>query len=168
MINREVLAVRSWGRATPDLYESKGGLNLASPYKTPPGDVPTGVNSVKSSTAHPSNEKYSHHHGTVGDANYKQQFINYNPPPASTVYYPVNSLIYYLPWLYLFSQNSPIRQDAVVIEPDGREVIAVPERSHLDGYMIFSWVSVLILLILAIILILKLVKKWCVWRLEKH
>lgn len=106
---------------------------------------------VVSSTKTPSNGKNTRATGVVGDNGYTPRFNYYSAPPGSVVYYPQHSVIDYLPWIYLFSQNNSPRTDqAVIVQPDGKEVQAQPAREGVDGLAILNW-FILIAVLVAII-----------------
>lgn len=105
---------------------------------------------VTSSTAKPANAKYSQSSGVVGDNGYQPKFTSgYSAPAGSVIYYPQHSFLDYLPWIYLFSHDSP-RNDAVtVVQPDGKQVEAKPEEGF-DGLAVLNWI-VLVVIALAVI-----------------
>jgi cobalamin biosynthesis Mg chelatase CobN len=125
----------------------KTGTSKAKPgstIKTASGQT------IKSSTKKPANAKYASSKGIVGDNGYTPRFTNgYSAPAGSVVYYPQHSALDYLPWIYLFSSQSPTHDQAVVVQPDGKEVQAKPVAGGTDGMMIFNWI-VLILIVAAI------------------
>lgn len=104
---------------------------------------------IKSSTAKPSSSKYKRSTGVVGDNGYSPRFTGYSPPAGSVVYYPQHSALDYLPWVYLFSMNSPSHDQATVVQPDNKQVVAEPQKGA-DGLVIFNWIF-LVLIALAII-----------------
>lgn len=104
---------------------------------------------VKSSTAKPTNIKNARSTGVVGDNGYTPRFNGYSAPTGSVVYYPSYGFSDYLFWSYLFSQNSPHNAQATVVQPDGKQVVAQPQKG-VDGMQIFNWI-VMILFLLAII-----------------
>jgi hypothetical protein len=104
---------------------------------------------VTSSAKKPTNAKYSRSTGVVGDNGYTPRFSGYSAPAGSVVYYPQHSALDYLPWIYLFSQSSPSRDQATVVQPDNKEVKAQPAGGF-DGMILFNWI-VFILIIAAII-----------------
>lgn len=102
---------------------------------------------VQSSAKKPANSKYSRETGIVGENGYTPRFSNgYSAPEGSVVYYPQHSALDYLPWIYLFSQDHSSRNDqATVVQPDNKEVVAAPERSGMDGLLIFNWIILVLL-----------------------
>jgi hypothetical protein len=59
----------------------------------------------------------------------------------------------YLFWAYLFNNDNPARpenQQATIVQPDGKEIIAKPEPQGVDGMMVFNWI-VFILVVSAVI-----------------
>lgn len=101
---------------------------------------------VKSSSAKPANSKYSNSTGVVGDNGYTPRFGNgYRAPEGSVVYYPSHSFIDYLPWFYLFSHNSPSSDAATIVQPDGKQIVAPPEKG-VDGMAIFNWILLVVML----------------------
>jgi len=106
---------------------------------------------IQTSSAKPTNAKFSQSKGVVGDSGYSPRFNNYSAPAGSVVYYPNHSFVDYLPWIYIFSQNNSPRVDqAVVVQPDGKQVQAQPVKSGVDGMFIFNWI-ILILLAAAVV-----------------
>lgn len=106
---------------------------------------------VTSSTKKPTNSKFTQSKGVVGDNGYSPRFNNgYTAPPGSVVYYPQHGFIDYLPWIYLFSQDSPAKDQAAIVQPDGKEVTAQPVQEGGDGLAVFNWI-LLILIALAVI-----------------
>lgn len=106
---------------------------------------------IQSSAKKPTNSKYQRSTGIVGDNGYQPRFNNgYTAPAGSVVYYPQHSALDYLPWIYLFSQNNSPRNDqAVVVQPDGKEVQAAPVKDGVDGLVVINWI-ILIIIIAAI------------------
>ncbi len=106
---------------------------------------------VQSSSKAPTNKNYTNSSGIVGDNGYKPKFTNgYVAPPGSVVYYPQHNFIDYLPWIYLFSQNSPSQDKTVIVQPDNKEVQAQPVQEGVDGPAVFNWI-LLIAIFIAII-----------------
>lgn len=69
-----------------------------------------------------------------------QHFHNYSAPAGSVVYYQQSSMLDYLPWIYLFSQNnSPNNPQAVVVQPDGKQV-TTQQQGGVNGIVILDWV----------------------------
>lgn len=125
----------------------------ATTTKTKPGDTIKTADgkTVNVSTNKPSNPKYSQQKGVTGQDGYTPKFNGYSAPAGSVVYYPSHSFLDYLPWIYLFSNNNSPRMDsATVVQPDGKQVQAQPNRDGTDGLAIFSWI-LLVLIALAII-----------------
>lgn len=87
-----------------------------------------------------------------------QHFYHYSAPAGSVVYYPQYSPMDYLPWIYLFSQNSPQHQQAVVVQPDGKQVQVTPQKG-VDGMLIFNWILLVVVALAAIGGIVWLVNK---------
>lgn len=106
---------------------------------------------VQSSAKKPVNARYSRTDGIYGDNGYAPRFTGgYTPPYGSTVYYPQHSALDYLPWIYLFSQDSPQHDQVTIVQPDGKETMATPEAGGVDGLAVFNWI-VLVIMALAII-----------------
>jgi hypothetical protein len=106
---------------------------------------------VQTSNKKPTNNKYTQPSGVVGDNGYSPRFANgYSAPEGSVVYRREHDFVDYLPWVYLFSQDSPRNDHVTVIQPDGKEVTAPPAPEGVDGLAIFNW-FVLIIIALAII-----------------
>jgi hypothetical protein len=102
---------------------------------------------VVSSTKRPAKSEYSRSTGVVGDNGYTPRFANgYSAPPGSVVYYPQHSALDYLPWIYLFSQDSPQHDQAVIMQPDGKEVQAPPVQEGVDGMVIVNWIILVIII----------------------
>lgn len=142
---------RSSASSRSSTSSSKSGSTKSAP-KTKPGDAVKTKDgkTVKSSTAKPTNSKYKESAGVVGADGYSPRFQSgYSAPPGSVVYYPQHSMIDYLPWVYLLSQQSPATDQAMVVQPDGKQVVAEPERG-VDGMAIFNWI-LLVLIIVAVI-----------------
>lgn len=131
------------------------GKSTAKPGST----VKVGGKTVKSSTAKPTSSKYSKVGGVVGDNGYSPRFSGYSAPPGSVVYYHDYNFSNYLLWAYLFSSHSPATQTTTVVQPDGKQVVAEPQRGT-DGMAIFNWI-LLVLLALAVI-------GGIVWLVNKH
>lgn len=129
--------------STPAPSQSKPGKSTATPgskVKTADGQE------VQSSTKKPTNTKYTSSKGIVGDNGYTPRFNNgYSAPPGSVVYYPQHSFIDYLPWIYLFSQDSPSHDQATIVQPDGKEVQAQPVQEGIDGMAIFNWFLLIVI-----------------------
>lgn len=95
-------------------------------------------------------KRYSNEGYTVGNG-YQPRFTNgYVAPAGSTVYYPQHDLFDYMLIGYLFSNDSPRNDQSVIVQPDGKEVVAKPQQQGTDGLLIFNWIM-LILIALAII-----------------
>lgn len=126
----------------------KSGTSKAAPgskVKTSDGKE------VQSSTKKPTNSKYTESKGVVGDNGYSPRFNNgYSAPAGSVVYYPQHSALDYLPWIYLFSQNSPAKDQATIVQPDGKEMQAQPVQEGGDGLAVLNW-FILIVMALAIV-----------------
>jgi len=91
---------------------SKGRLTAkpGSTIKTPDG------RSVTSSAAKSSNTKHSQSSGVVGDNGYQPKFTSgFNAPTGSVISYPQHSFIDYLPWIYLFSGDSPLTGSGSIV-----------------------------------------------------
>lgn len=105
--------------------------------KTTTASAPKTVTGIKG--------KYGNTGHRVGDG-YQPRFNGYTAPPGSVVYYPQHSALDYLPWILLFSQNSPSHDQAMVVQPDGKQVVAEPPKG-IDGMVIFNWVIVILFLV---------------------
>lgn len=116
--------------------------------------VKVGGKTIKSSTKTPSKQGFSDSKGIVGDNGYQPRFTNgYNAPAGSVVYYQDHSFSDYLFWAYIFNSSNPARpenQQAVVVQPDNKEVQVKPEPGGLDGMLILNWI-VLIIVVLAVV-----------------
>lgn len=102
------------------------------------------------------NKKYGDGH-RVSDT-YQPRFNGYTAPPGSVVYYPQHSPLDYLPWIFLFSQSSPSHDQAMVVQPDGKQVVAEPPKG-VDGMVIFNWFIIIVFLALLLGGIVWLVNK---------
>lgn len=133
-----------------------------SSSKIKPGSkVTAGGKSIQTSTKKPSNSKYTNQAGITGVDGYTPRFSNgYSAPAGSVVYYPQHSALDYLPWIYLFSQDSPQNDSATVVQPDGKEVVAKPEPEGADGLAVLNWFILILLGIGAIVLVMYLITKF--------
>lgn len=112
----------------------------------PGSKVTVNGKTVTSSTKTPTNKKYSSASGVVGDNGYAPKFTSgYTAPAGSVVYYPQHSFIDYLPWIYLFSQDSPANDKVTVVEPDGKEVEAQPQAEGDDGMVVLNWILLILM-----------------------
>lgn len=124
-----------------------------APVKSKPGDTikTSDGKSVKTSPIKPANNKYSSSKGIVGEDGYTPKFKSgFQAPVGSTVYYPQHSALDYLPWVYLFSQNSPQHDNVTVVQPDGKQYEQTPEPQGVDGLAVFNWI-ILVAIALAVI-----------------
>lgn len=102
--------------------------------------------SVQTSSKKPTSSKVNQQAGITGVDGYTPKFKNgYSAPEGSVVYYPQHSFTDYLPWIYLFSQNSPANDQATIVQPDGKQVSAPPVEEGMDGLAIFNWVLLFII-----------------------
>lgn len=98
--------------------------------------------------------------GTVVDDNYKPKFKGgYVPPNGATVYYPQRDFMDYLPWIFLFSQDS---HREVVVQTTG-ENGEVKEETQIeegvDTMYVINWIVSILLLGGLIYLIMGMFKK---------
>ena len=84
--------------------------------------------------------------GNVVDSNYQPKFNGYTAPIGSTVYYRQSSMLDWLPF-YLILSNQQHRE-AVVTQPDGKEQVVKEEG--IDTMYVINWI-VTILLVVGII-----------------
>lgn len=141
----------------------KSTSRSTSSSKTKPGSTvkTSDGKEVKTSTKAPSNSKYKSQAGITGVEGYNPRFGNgYSAPAGSVVYYPQHSFIDYLPWIYLFSQNSPSNDSATVVQPDGKEVVAKPQAEGTDGLAVFNWIILILLGLGLVALVIYLVNKF--------
>ncbi len=132
---------RSGGSRSSSASRSVSNTNATkntTPTKTvapkPVVKTATSPTAVKSSTGKTMNTT-----GKVVDANYQPKFKGgYQAPAGSVVYYPQRSFIDYLPWIFLFSQNSGAHRDVVVQEPDGKQV--TQKEEGVDSMYVWNWV----------------------------
>lgn len=104
---------------------------------------------VKTTAKTPTSSKYkgSTAQGVVGVDGYTPKFKNnYSAPEGSMIYYPNHSFSDYFFWYYLFNQNSPAHDNAVVMQPDGKEVPVMPEKGG-DGMAVFNWILMIVFII---------------------
>lgn len=147
----------SGGRASSARSSSSKSSSKASASKPsygkstakPGAKIKVGGKTVKTSTAKPANKTFTNEKGIIGDNGYKPHFTGYTAPAGSVVYYPHHSATDYFFWAYIFSNSSPHNDQAVVVQPDGRQVQAQPQKG-VDGMLIFNWI-VLVLVALAVI-----------------
>lgn len=145
----------STGKSTPtaaDKSANKSSSKSTTSAKTAPGSkVTAGGKEVQTSAKKPTNSKVTNQAGIAGVDGYSPRFNNgYTAPAGSVVYYPQHSALDYLPWIYLFSQNSPANDSATTVEPSGREVVAQPVKEGVDGLAVFNWI-LLVVIVLAIV-----------------
>lgn len=148
------------GGARGSTSKSSGSSSKSAPSQPKPGKSTATPGSkvkaadgteIQSSAKKPSNTKFNTSKGIVGDNGYTPRFNNgYSAPPGSVVYYPQHSMFDYLPWVYLFSQDSPAKDSATIVQPDGKEVQAQPVQEGTDGLAVLNW-FLLIVMALAII-----------------
>lgn len=107
--------------------------------------------SVQTSSKKPTKNNVNQQAGITGVDGYTPRFTNgYSAPAGSVVYYPQHSFIDYLPWIYLFSQDSPAKDQATIVQPNGKEVAAQPVQEGVDGLAVFNWL-LLIVMVIAVI-----------------
>lgn len=134
----------------------------STPSRSPSANTKVVTDAKKPSAATTKGKPYSSK-GNVIDGNYQPRFQGgYTAPAGSVVYYRDHSFIDYLPWIYLFSQDSPRNDQAVIVQPDGKEVAAQPEPEGVDGLLILNWI---ILLVIALGLIAGVV--WGVYKWQE-
>jgi hypothetical protein len=150
--------------STPSKPTPPKSNSRSTPSKTtkPGTDIKTSDGkTVKTSPKAPSNKKYNNQAGVTGADGYSPRFNNgYSAPAGSVVYYPQHSFIDYLPWIYLFSQNSPANDSATVVQPDGKEVVAKPEPEGTDGLAVFNWFMLILIGLGAVGLVIYLVNRF--------
>ena len=101
---------------------------------------------VQTSTKKPTSTKVNQQAGITGVDGYTPKFKNgYSAPAGSVVYYPQHSFTDYLPWIYLFSNNSPANDQATIMQPDGKQVTAPPVEEGVDGLAVFNWILLFII-----------------------
>lgn len=133
----------STGRTTAS-KSTKSGSTYRDPSKRvstakPGSTVVVGGKAIKTSDKKPKDSKYKNSKGVIGDNGYMPALKSYTPPAGSVVYQQDRSPFDYLPWIYLFSSNSPQYDKVVVVEPDGKEVVADPAPGANDGMVVFNW-----------------------------
>ena len=75
--------------------------------------------------------------GAKVDDNYKPTFRGgYTPPTGSTVYYNQRGFMDYLPWIFLFTQDS--HREVVVETPDGKQETHTEES--VDSMYVWNWI----------------------------
>jgi len=162
--SRSSTSSRSTSRSSTPTKPSKPSStsrNTSSSKIKPGSKVTVGDKSITTSTKKPSNGKYTSQAGITGVDGYTPRFSNgYSAPAGSVVYYPQHSALDYLPWIYLFSQNSPANDSATIVQPDGKEVVAKPEPEGADGLAVLNWFILILLGIGAIVLVMYLITKF--------
>jgi len=143
----------STGKSSPtaaDRSANTASSRNTTSAKTAPGSkVTAGGKEVQTSAKAPS--KPASQAGIAGVDGYTPRFTNgYTAPAGSVVYYPQHSALDYLPWVYLFSQNSPTNDSAMTVEPTGREVVAQPIQEGVDGLAVFNWILLIVIVVSAI------------------
>jgi hypothetical protein len=63
-------------------------------------------------------------------------------------------------WGYLFSNNSPRTEQTIVVQPDGREVVAKPVKEGVDGLLILNWIMLVVIVVACIAGLMWLVNKY--------
>lgn len=133
-------------------YNSSSSRSTTSASTKPGSRITTNDGKeITTSANKPSNSRVNQQAGITGVDGYTPRFTNgYSAPAGSVVYYPEHSFIDYLPWVYLFSQDSPTHDQATIVQPDGKEFTAQPVQEGADGLAFFNWI-VLIVIGIAII-----------------
>jgi pretoxin HINT domain-containing protein len=123
-------------------YNSSSSRSTTSSSTKPGSKVTTSDGkTVQTNAKKPSSSKVNQQAGIAGVDGYTPRFTNgYSAPAGSVVYYPQHSFTDYLPWIYLFSQNSPSHDQATIVQPDGKEVQAQPAPEGVDGLAVLNWV----------------------------
>lgn len=154
---------KSTGKSPPT--EANKSANKTSSRSTtsaatkPGSKVTAGGKEVQTSAKAPS--KPASQAGIAGVDGYTPKFKNgYSAPAGSVVYYPQHSALDYLPWVYLFSQDSPSNDNAIIMQPDGKEVVAPPVQEGVDGLAVFNWIMLIVIIAAAIGGIIWGVNKW--------
>lgn len=131
-------------KSTAPKTSAKAGTSKAKPgstVKTADGKT------IKSSATKPTNTRYSQSKGIVGDNGYTPRFTNgYSAPAGSVVYYPDHSFTDYLLLWYIIGHNSPRNDQATIMQPDNKQLVAKPERSGLDGLLILNWIFMILII----------------------
>lgn len=127
---------------------------LGTSTAKPGSKVTVNGKTIQTSSKKPTKSNFSDTKGVVGDNGYQPKFVNgYSAPAGSVVYYRDNSFTDYFFLYYIFNSDNPARpenQEAIIVQPDGKEVAARPVAGGTDGMMIFNW-FIFVLFIIAII-----------------
>lgn len=129
---------------------NKSNSRSTTSSETKPGSKITTSSgkSVQTSSKKPTDTKVNSQAGITGVDGYTPKFKNgYSAPEGSVVYYPQHSFIDYLPWIYLFSNNSPSKDQATIVQPDGKQVTAPPVEEGIDGLAVFNWVLLIVIIV---------------------
>lgn len=155
----------SRGTSSKNSSGAKSDSNSSSNTSTAPSKPPSGKSTarpgdkvktssgkeIQTSNKKPTNKTYTQPSGVVGDNGYSPRFANgYSAPEGSVIYRREHDFMDYLPWVYLFSQDSPRNDQVTIVQPDGKEVTAPPAPEGVDGLVIFNW-FMLVVIALAII-----------------
>lgn len=98
--------------------------------------------------------------GTVVDDNYKPKFKSgYVPPNGATVYYPQRDFMDYLPWIFLFTQDSHREVVVQTTGENGEVKEETQQEEGIDTMYVVNWVVSILLLFGLVYLIMKLISK---------
>jgi cobalamin biosynthesis Mg chelatase CobN len=157
----------STSSSKPSSSGSSSSKSSSATSKPTTSSKPTNSTSKTTTAAKPSpaatkasgtSRAYSKSGYVVGDGYTPRFYGGYNAPAGSVVYYPQHSWTDWLPWVYLFSHDSPSYDNAIVVQPNGQQVAAEPEKG-VDGMVILNW-ALLFLIGLALIAAI-------VWKINK-
>lgn len=148
-------------KPAPKAADTKKSAPVAK--KAKPSAKPTAAAKVTTATkpkavTSATSKNYSNTGYRVGEG-YQPRFREgYSAPAGSVVYYPQHSALDYLPWIYLFSQSSPSHDQAAIVQPNGQQVMAEPQKG-MDGMAIFNWFLIIVFAVAIIGGIMWLVNK---------
>ena len=127
---------------------SKSTTGSTTKSTKPTTSTKTTTTAPKPSSKTTGGKTYSNQGNVVG-GDYAPRFGGgYSPPAGSVVYYRETGFMDYLPWIYLFSHDNAQQQQAVVVQPDGKQV-AVKEDTD-TGMVIFEWVMLIAIIAIVI------------------
>lgn len=140
------------GRSTP----SKSAPASPKPSKPAPAPKPAPKTVESPKPIVSSTGKTMNGTGKVVDENFSPKFRGgYVAPAGSTVYYPDRGFMDYLPWIFLFTQDS--HREVVVQQPDGKEETVREEG--VDSMYIINWIVSILLVFGLIALVMWLINR---------
>lgn len=98
--------------------------------------------------------------GTVVDDNYKPKFKSgFVPPNGATVYYPQRDFMDYLPWIFLFTQDSHREVVVQTTGENGEVKEETQQEEGIDTMYVINWIVSILLLFGLVYLIMRLISK---------